>query len=153
MDQNFKVTYLDRTFGATVTGIKLADIDDNATKDLYRLWLERSLLIFPAQHLTNEQQVRFAEEAKEVVEVAQLFYKRMATWSEHFAEVGNKLGQASKFYNKAVGSWETNVLPQGRKLEKLDIATNLPKNLVEQKSITETVRTPTVMNEENHEKE
>ena len=99
------------------------------------------------------QQVRFAEEAKEVVEVAQLFYKRMATWSEHFAEVGNKLGQASKFYNKAVGSWETNVLPQGRKLEKLDIATNLPKNLVEQKSITETVRTPTVMNEENHEKE
>jgi DNA recombination protein RmuC len=99
------------------------------------------------------QQVRFAEEAKEVVEVAQLFYKRMATWSEHFAEVGNKLGQASKFYNKAVGSWETNVLPQGRKLEKLDIATNLPKNLVEQKSITETVRTPTVMNEENNEKE
>jgi DNA recombination protein RmuC len=99
------------------------------------------------------QQVRFAEEAKEVVEVAQLFYKRMATWSEHFAEVGNKLGQASKFYNKAVGSWETNVLPQGRKLEKLDIATNLPKNLVEQKSITETVRTPTVMNEENDEKE
>ena len=99
------------------------------------------------------QQVRFAEEAKEVVEVAQLFYKRMATWSEHFAEVGNKLGQASKFYNKAVGSWETNVLPQGRKLEKLDIATNLPKNLVEQKSITETVRTPTVMNEEKYEKE
>ena len=99
------------------------------------------------------QQVRFAEEAKEVVEVAQLFYKRMATWSEHFAEVGNKLGQASKFYNKAVGSWETNVLPQGRKLEKLDIATNLPKNLVEQKSITEAVRTPTVMNEESHEKE
>jgi DNA recombination protein RmuC len=99
------------------------------------------------------QQVRFAEEAKEVVEVAQLFYKRMATWSEHFAEVGNMLGQASKFYNKAVGSWETNVLPQGRKLEKLDIATNLPKNLVEQKSITETVRTPTVMNEEKYEKE
>ena len=61
MEQNFKVTNLDRTFGATVTDIKLTDIDDNTTKDLYRLWLERSLLIFPAQHLTNEQQVRFAE--------------------------------------------------------------------------------------------
>ena len=51
----------------------------------------------------------------------------MATWSEHFAEVGNRLSKATEFYNKAVGSWETNVLPQGRKLEKLDIATNLPK--------------------------
>jgi DNA recombination protein RmuC len=99
------------------------------------------------------QQVRFAEEAKEVVDVAQLFYKRMATWSEHFAEVGNRLGKATEFYNKAVGSWETNVLPQGRKLEKLDIATNLPKNLVEQKSISESIRTPTVMNEDNGEEE
>ena len=95
------------------------------------------------------QQVRFAEEAKEVVDVAQLFYKRMATWSEHFAEVGNRLGKATEFYNKAVGSWETNVLPQGRKLEKLDNATNLPKNLVEQKSISESIRTPTVMNEDD----
>lgn len=99
------------------------------------------------------QQVRFAEEAKEVVDVAQLFYKRMATWSEHFAEVGNRLGKATEFYNKAVGSWETNVLPQGRKLEKLDIATNLPKNLVEQKSISESIRTPTVMNEDDGEEE
>ena len=99
------------------------------------------------------QQVRFAEEAKEVVDVAQLFYKRMATWSEHFAEVGNRLGKATEFYNKAVGSWEKNVLPQGRKLEKLDIATNLPKNLVEQKSISESIRTPTVMNEDDDEEE
>ena len=99
------------------------------------------------------QQVRFAEEAKEVVDVAQLFYKRMATWSEHFAEVGNRLGKATEFYNKAVGSWEKNVLPQGRKLEKLDIATNLPKNLVEQKSISESIKTPTVMNEDDDEEE
>ena len=99
------------------------------------------------------QQVRFAEEAKEVVEVAQLFYKRMATWSEHFAEVGNRLGKATDFYNRAVGSWEKNVLPQGRKLEMLDIATNLPKNLAEQKSITEKIRKPTVMEEDDYEEE
>ena len=99
------------------------------------------------------QQVRFAEEAKEVVEVAQLFYKRMATWSEHFAEVGNRLGKATEFYNRAVGSWEKNVLPQGRKLEMLDIATNLPKNLAEQKSITEKIRKPTVMEEDDNEEE
>ena len=50
------------------------------------------------------QQVRFAEEAKEVVDVAQLFYKRMATWSEHFAEVGKRLGKATEFYNKGKNS-------------------------------------------------
>ena len=77
----------------------------------------------------------------------------MTTWSEHFAEVGNRLGKATEFYNKAVGSWETNVLPQGRKLEKLDIATNLPKNLVGQKSITESIRSPTIVKEDTDEEE
>ena len=61
MKQNFRVTNLDRTFGATVTDIKLTEIDDEITEDLYGIWLERSLLIFPGQHLTNEEQVRFAQ--------------------------------------------------------------------------------------------
>ena len=61
MKQNFRVTNLDRTFGATVTDIKLTEIDDKITEDLYGVWLERSLLIFPGQHLTNEEQVRFAQ--------------------------------------------------------------------------------------------
>ena len=61
MESIFKVTNLERTFGATVTGIKLTEIDDKITENLYSLWLERSLLIFPGQHLTNEEQVKFAE--------------------------------------------------------------------------------------------
>ena len=52
------------------------------------------------------QQVRFAEEARDVVEVSREFYKRMAVWSGHFAEVGKRLDKAAEFYNKAVGSWE-----------------------------------------------
>ncbi|DAC64113.1 MAG TPA: DNA recombination protein RmuC [Candidatus Poseidoniales archaeon] len=91
------------------------------------------------------QQVRFAEEAKDVVEVAREFYKRMAVWSEHFAEVGKRLDKATEFYNKAVGSWEKNVLPQGRLLENLEVATNLPKGLTEPKEVGASPREPAVI--------
>ena len=91
------------------------------------------------------QQVRFAEEAKDVVEVAREFYKRMAVWSEHFAEVGKRLDKATEFYNKAVGSWEKNVLPQGRLLENLEIATNLPKSLAEPKQVGDSPREPSII--------
>ena len=94
------------------------------------------------------QQVRFAEEARDVVEVSREFYKRMAVWSGHFAEVGKRLDKAAEFYNKAVGSWEKNVLPQGRLLEDLDIATNLPKNLTEPEAVRETRREPSVLDTE-----
>tara|TARA_A200000159_G_scaffold130260_1_gene126953 strand:- start:876 stop:2009 length:1134 start_codon:yes stop_codon:yes gene_type:complete len=95
------------------------------------------------------QQVRFAEEARDVVEVSREFYKRMAVWSEHFAEVGKRLDKATEFYNKAVGSWERNVLPQGRLLEDLDIATNLPKTLAEPEAVRETLREPSVLDTED----
>ena len=94
------------------------------------------------------QQVRFAEEARDVVEVSREFYKRMAVWSGHFAEVGKRLDKATEFYNKAVGSWEKNVLPQGRLLEDLEIATNLPKTLTEPEAVRETLREPSVLDTE-----
>ena len=83
-----------------------------------------------------------------MVEVSREFYKRMAVWSGHFAEVGKRLDKAAEFYNKAVGSWEKNVLPQGRLLEDLDIATNLPKNLTEPEAVRETLREPSVLDTE-----
>jgi len=49
------------TFGARITGPKLATIDDRAFRDLYQCWLEYALLIFPAQHLSRGEQVAFAK--------------------------------------------------------------------------------------------
>jgi DNA recombination protein RmuC len=95
------------------------------------------------------QQVRFAEEAAQVVGVSQEFYKRMATWSQHFSEVGKRLEKATEFYNKAVGSWDRNVLPQGKKLEELDINVNQTKTLIEPKIITEDLRLPIVLESED----
>ena len=50
----------DATFGAVVSGIRLADLGDDAFTDLYSAWLDHALLIFPGQHLTRDEQVAFA---------------------------------------------------------------------------------------------
>ena len=58
---NFEVTPIDAaTFGARVTGLKLAEIDEATFADLYQTWLEYALLIFPDQHLSTDEQTAFA---------------------------------------------------------------------------------------------
>jgi len=49
------------TFGAVVTGVRLARIDDAAWHELYAAWLEYGLLVFPAQHLKRAEQIAFAK--------------------------------------------------------------------------------------------
>ena len=50
----------DATFGAVVTGLRLAELDDAAFAALYAAWLDYALLIFPGQHLTATEQIAFA---------------------------------------------------------------------------------------------
>ncbi len=56
----FQTDPLDATFGAVVTGLKLAQLDDATFAQLHETWLEYALLLFPVQHLTKEEQVAFA---------------------------------------------------------------------------------------------
>ncbi len=56
----FEVVPLEATFGAVVTDINLVGIDDTSFTELYATWLKYALLIFPEQHLSNEEQVEFA---------------------------------------------------------------------------------------------
>jgi alpha-ketoglutarate-dependent taurine dioxygenase len=51
----------DTTFGAVVRGLRLAEIDASTFARLYDAWLEHALLVFPDQHLSNDQQVAFAD--------------------------------------------------------------------------------------------
>ncbi len=57
----FDVQPIDATFGAVVTGLELADLDEPTFEALYQTWLEYALLVFPDQHLTNDEQVVFAK--------------------------------------------------------------------------------------------
>ncbi|NJN50933.1 MAG: TauD/TfdA family dioxygenase [Gammaproteobacteria bacterium] len=57
----FHVQPLEATFGAVVTGLRLAQLDDAQFAALYDTWLEYALLVFPDQHLANAEQVEFAK--------------------------------------------------------------------------------------------
>ena len=49
------------SFGAVVSNIDLEDLDEEHFGELYQLWLDRALLIFPEAHLTLEAQDTFAK--------------------------------------------------------------------------------------------
>jgi alpha-ketoglutarate-dependent taurine dioxygenase len=56
-----KVEPLNRSFGAKVYDLSLPDLKEEEVRSIYDLWLEYALLIFPQQHLTNAQQIKFAK--------------------------------------------------------------------------------------------
>ena len=60
MTRAFDIAPLDATFGAVVTGVKLAELDDAGWRDLHAAWLDYALLVFPDQYLKRDQQVAFA---------------------------------------------------------------------------------------------
>ncbi|HKU98866.1 MAG TPA: TauD/TfdA family dioxygenase [Vineibacter sp.] len=61
MARAFDTEPLDATFGAVVTGVKVAQLDDATWRDLHAAWLEYALLIFPGQHLSRDEQIAFAK--------------------------------------------------------------------------------------------
>ncbi len=61
MSQHFEIEPLPSvTFGAVVTGVRLANLCEEDFTLLYEAWLEHALLIFPEQHLERDEQVAFA---------------------------------------------------------------------------------------------
>jgi alpha-ketoglutarate-dependent taurine dioxygenase len=58
--RRFDIKPLDATFGAVVTGLKLATLDDTTWRDLHAAWLQYALLVFPGQHLNRDEQIAFA---------------------------------------------------------------------------------------------
>ena len=61
MARAFDIEPLDATFGAVVTGVKVAALDDATWHDLHATWLQYALLIFPDQHLSRDAQIAFAK--------------------------------------------------------------------------------------------
>lgn len=51
---------LDATFGATVRGLQLRDIDNETLAELKEAWHEYALLVFPGQFFTQDEQNEFA---------------------------------------------------------------------------------------------
>ena len=61
-----RIEPLDSTLGAVVTDIRLADLSDEAWREIEQAFHEHAVLVFPGQHLTREEQVAFARRFGEI---------------------------------------------------------------------------------------
>jgi alpha-ketoglutarate-dependent taurine dioxygenase len=53
------VAPVDATLGAVVTGVRLASLDDAAWQAIHAAFLEHAVLVFPDQHVTEDEQLGF----------------------------------------------------------------------------------------------
>src|SRR5437763_10171044 len=60
---------LDSTLGAVVTGIRLASLDDDTWRQVEAAFHEHGILVFPAQHLSDEEQKAFGRRFGELEDV------------------------------------------------------------------------------------
>ena len=56
-----KITPVDATLGARITGIRLADMDDATWQRVEDAFHQYAALVFPGQNLTDDEQIAFAE--------------------------------------------------------------------------------------------
>jgi len=74
------------------------------------------------------KEVRLAEDAKEICEVATELYDRFRVAADHVKSVGGGLENALNAYNSFISSVESRVFPQARRIQKLTEAEkDLPK--------------------------
>ncbi len=67
------------------------------------------------------RQEKIAENARVVAGLGRELYRRLSVMGAHVAAVGRGLEGAVKGYNKFVGSLESNVMPQARRFQELEV--------------------------------
>ena len=72
------------------------------------------------------QQQHIAANARLISDVGRELYDRLATFVDHFQNVGKSLDRSTDAYNQAVGSLQRMILPSARKLRDLHATTQDP---------------------------
>jgi len=67
------------------------------------------------------KQTVLADNAREVRQLGEELYKRLAVFGEHLGKLGKSLGSSVESFNRAVGSLEQQVLPAARRFESLGL--------------------------------
>src|SRR5271170_4478332 len=67
------------------------------------------------------KQTVLADNAREVRQLGEDIYKRLAVFHEHLGKLGKSLGSSVESFNRAVGSLEQQVLPAARRFEALGL--------------------------------
>jgi DNA recombination protein RmuC len=93
------------------------------------------------------QQVKLAESAAEIRELAVELHARLATFTEHLDAIGKALADGVKAYNASVGSLERRVLPSARRFT--DLGVQPRRELAEPKIIEEIPREGSMLGSES----
>lgn len=56
-----KINAVSKEFGAVIDGLRLQELSDTQFNQVYAAWLKYAVLLFPKQHLTNEEHVSFTK--------------------------------------------------------------------------------------------
>jgi alpha-ketoglutarate-dependent taurine dioxygenase len=67
-DVALDVELLSASIGAVIRGLDLRDLDDATVAAVRRVWLDRKVVFFPAQHLTPDEHIAFARRFGEPTE-------------------------------------------------------------------------------------
>jgi DNA recombination protein RmuC len=96
--------------------------------------LLRSISLFWQQYAQTENTLAIAEAAQDL-------YARVATFTEHFEDIGDALEKAGEAFNKSVGSYNKMVRPAGERIQELRAAVG-EKELADVRALDTTMRSP-----------
>lgn len=102
------------------------DLLDRAMSSNIILTTPSTLLALLKTVYNGWQNVRLAENAERIRELAEDLHARLATFRNHMAKVGGSLESSIKAFNAAVGSLERSVLPGARKFVELGVRSEKP---------------------------
>ncbi len=108
------------------------DLLDRAMSNNIILTTPSTLLALLKTVYNGWQNVKLAESAERIRELAEDLYGRLTTFRNHMGRLGSSLESSIKAFNMAVGSLERNVLPGARKFVELGVRGDKPiEELVE----------------------
>ncbi len=102
------------------------DLLDRAMNSNIILTTPSTLLALLKTVYNGWQNVRLAENAERIRELAEDLYARIATFRNHMGKMGSALESSLRAFNAAVGSLERSVLPGARKFTELGVRSDKP---------------------------
>jgi DNA recombination protein RmuC len=109
----------------------------DAEPDLHEFAMKNDILIAsPVSLLALLRTIAFQwrqniqeSNAREAIDICRELYGRFATWSEHYAKVGAKLGDAAEAFNSSVVTYKSRLNPSVKRLEELGMHDDLGKEV------------------------
>ncbi len=118
------------------------DIIDNALRQSVIIATPSTFIALLKTVAYGWRQSAVAQNAAVIHELGRELYRRLGSFGNHLATLGQRLGRAVESYNSAVGSLERQVLPQARRFPELGVTADAPLPALE--PVSEMARAPDV---------